>query len=171
MVRINAMNAKQATSVSENFEGEFRAELMPYRSLSRKGFRVLMFLVGFTCLVSGLAFMAIGAWPIFVFLGLDVLLIWLAFVFNYRAAQSKELVSVKRDEVRVEMHDPRGRIVEHIFNPFWTRFEVFRHEEIGITRMQLTSRGTCLPIGSFLNPADRESFASAFSSALKAARS
>ena len=60
----------------------------------------------------------------------------------------------------------RGKITEHRFNPFWTRFEVVRHHEFGITHMALAGKGRELAIGSFLNPDDRESFAQAFSSAL-----
>ncbi len=58
----------------------------------------------------------------------------------------------------------------HTFNPFWTRFEVDRHDEIGITSMRLTTKEFSLSIGAFLNPDDRESFARAFKNALGRAK-
>ena len=56
------------------------------------------------------------------------------------------------------------------FNPFWSRFSVARHAEIGITRMQVETQGHAVSIGGFLNPDDRESFAAAFSQALATAK-
>jgi len=150
----------------ESCKPDFVAELRPHRSLGRTGFLVLMGFISFTCLLSGFLFLLAGAWPVFLFFGLDVLVIWAAFKLNYRAARARERVSVQREELKVERIDPAGRVVEHRFNPFWTRFEIDRHEEYGITAMWLSSRNTRLMIGSFLNPADRESFAFEFGNAL-----
>ena len=57
-------------------------------------------------------------------------------------------------------------MVEHRFNPFWARFRVRRHSEIGIVSMHVTGEGQRTDIGSFLNPDDRESFARALTGAL-----
>lgn len=145
---------------------EFVAELFPHRSLSRKGFMILMTVLCLTCLSSGVIFLVIGAWPVFIFLGLDVLIVWLAFKLNYRAARTREIISVSRDRLCVQQISPSGKIARHEFNPFWTRLVIDRHEVIGIIRMQLQNRSARLDIGSFLNPADRESFAAEFSNAL-----
>lgn len=145
---------------------EFVAVLTPYRSMGRTGFLLLMAFVTFTCVVSGLMFLVIGAWPVFIFMILDILVVYAAFKINYRAAKARERVSVGRDELKIEKTLPSGRIIEHRFNPFWTRFEVNRHDEYGILSMRIASRGKELDIGSFLNPDDRESFAFAFGAAL-----
>ena len=53
----------------------FSALLTPHRSLNRTGFLVLM---AFLCAVSfaaGMVFLLMGAWPVFGFFGLDVLVI------------------------------------------------------------------------------------------------
>jgi len=149
---------------------DFVAELTPYRSLGRAGFLWLMAFISFTCLVSGLLFLVMGAWPVFLFMSLDILIVYAAFKLNYRAARAKERVSVCRDELKIEKFHPSGRVSKHFFNPFWTRFEVNRHEEYGILSMRLTSQGKELDIGSFLNPGDRESFAFAFGAALNRAK-
>lgn len=145
---------------------EFIAELTPHRSLGRNGFLVLMGFIGVTCFLSGMMFLVMGAWPVFIAMGLDALIIWFAFKMNYRAAKAREVISVARQEVKIQKFDPAGRIETHTFNPFWTRFEIDRHDEIGITSMRLTTKEFSLPIGAFLNPDDRESFASAFKNAL-----
>ena len=149
---------------------EFCAELTPYRSLGRTGFIVLMSFVGGSCFLSGMMFFLMGAWPVVFFLALDVLIVWGAFHLNYRAARRLERISIWRDQLLIEITEPNGRVAKHHFNPFWTRFEVKRHNEIGITSMQVTSRKQNLRIGDFLNPDDRESFALAFSNALGRAK-
>jgi uncharacterized membrane protein len=148
----------------------FSAILTPHRSLGRRGFAILMgFLVVFW-LVMGSVFLSLGAWPIFGFLGLDVLAIWLAFRWNYRAARAREMVSVSRTRLDIRKVAPSGRTEDHAFNPFWARFRVSRHDEIGITGMKVEAEGRAVGLGSFLNPDDRESFATAFGRALATAR-
>ncbi len=148
----------------------FRALLVPHRSLGRRGFVVLMgALVAFWALYGGI-FLAMGAWPIFGFFGLDVLAVWLAFRWNYRAARAREEVSVSRTALDILKVAPSGRSEEHHFNPFWARFEVARHDEIGITRMAVSDKTRYVPVGAFLNPDDRETFATAFGRALKTAK-
>jgi uncharacterized membrane protein len=148
----------------------FRALLTPHRSLGRTGFMVLMGTLAAIWLVAGAIFLARGAWPVFGFFGLDLLLVYGAFRLNYRAARAREEVSLSRTSLDIRNIAPSGRAVAHHFNPFWSRFSVARHAEIGITSMAVDSRGESVPIGSFLNPDDRESFASAFSGALARAK-
>lgn len=149
----------------------FKALLTPYRSLGRTGFLVLMSALTFGWLVTGVFFLAHGAWPIFGFFGLDVLLLYVAFRLNYRAARVREEVSVSRTALDIRKTAPSGRFEEHHFNPFWAKFSVSRHSEIGITGMAVEGQGQHVSIGSFLNPGDRESFANAFQQALTRAKS
>ena len=148
----------------------FCALLTPHRSLGRTGFIALMGVLGFVWLATGLFFLSIGAWPVFGFFGLDVVLVYVAFRLNYRAARAREEVSVSRTALDIVKVAPSGRRQEHRFNPFWARFRVARHEEIGITGMAVEGEGRHVPIGSFLNPDDRESFATAFGRALATAK-
>lgn len=149
----------------------FRALLTPHRSMGRTGFLFVMGIFVFIWLTFGAMFLSMGAWPVFGFFGLDVLLIYIAFRANYRAARIREEVTVSRTALDIVKVAPSGRSQAHRFNPFWARFRVARHEEIGITAMNVEGQGLSVPIGSFLNPADRESFAAAFGRALATARS
>lgn len=149
----------------------FHALLTPHRSLGKTGFAVLMGALAFGWLATGALFLSRGAWPVFGFFGLDVLLVYGAFKLNYRAARAREEVSVSRTALDIRKIAPSGKAESYRFNPFWTRFEVARHEEIGITAMAVQAKSQIVPIGSFLNPDDRESFAAAFSRALATAKS
>ncbi|AZO11496.1 MULTISPECIES: DUF2244 domain-containing protein [unclassified Mesorhizobium] len=148
----------------------FQALLTPHRSLGRTGFFILMAALLFGWAVTGAIFLAHGAWPVFGFFGLDVIGVYVAFRLNYRAARAREEISVSRTSLDIRKTAPSGRSEAHHFNPFWTRFSIARHTEIGITRMAVEAQGKSVSIGGFLNPDDRESFASAFSRALATAK-
>lgn len=148
----------------------FSALLTPYRSLGRNGFKLLMAALIACWLFVVLLFWSIGAWPIIGFFGLDVLAIYLAFRFNYRAARAREEISVSRSQLSIRQYAASGKLKAYRFNPFWTRFRVARKPDIGITDMRVESRDQAVAIGSFLNPDDRERFAHAFGAALVEAR-
>ena len=95
----------------------------------------------FGWLATGAIFLAHGAWPVFGFFGLDVLLVYVAFKLNYRAARAREEVSVSRTSLDIRKVAPSGRAEAHHFNPFWARFSVARHDEIGITSMAVEAQG------------------------------
>ena len=149
----------------------FRALLTPHRSLGRTGFLVLMGTLTFGWLVTGAFFLSRGAWPVFGFFGLDVVLLYVAFRMNYRAARAREEVSVSRTALDIRKTAPSGKSQDYRFTPFWAKFAVSRHDEIGITQMAVEGQGRRVPIGGFLNPDDRERFAKAFSQALVKAKS
>ncbi|WP_455269435.1 DUF2244 domain-containing protein [Rhizobium herbae] len=159
------MNDGNAEIVSEE-QPVFAAELTPYRSLGIKGFKVFLLIAALMSLVHIFVFVVIGAWPIVFFFGLDFLLLFGAFWLNYRSARAREEISVSRTDVAVRKFTPAGRMTEHRFNPFWARFNISRHQEIGIVSMRLSDRQRTTDIGSFLNRDDRETFATAFSGAL-----
>ena len=148
----------------------FAAELVPYRSLGKRGFRILLMITGAVCAVHAVFFMATGAWPIGLFFGLDFLLLYGAFWLNFRSAKAREEVFVSRTDLAIRKFTPSGHVTEHRYNPFWARFFVKRHDEFGILSMQVRGQGQRTEIGSFLNPDDRESFAKAFKRALATAK-
>ena len=125
------MSQNNAVPAAE--EPLFRALLTPHRSLGRTGFAVLMGALLFGWAVTGAHFPGQGAWPVFGFFGLDVLLVYVAFRLNYRAARAREEVSVSRTGLDIRKVAPSGKAEAHRFNPFWARFSVARHDEIGIT--------------------------------------
>jgi len=148
----------------------FSALLAPYRSLNRTGFVVLMAFLSFVSFVAGVAFLLMGAWPVFGFFGLDVLVIYWAFKVNFRTAQAREEISVTPSELRVRRVSHRGHVAEWVLNPLWVRLDQQVHEEYGVERLYLVSGGHHVSIGRFLGPDEKASFAKALNAALAAAR-
>lgn len=147
----------------------FSAVLRPHRSLSRGGFVLLMSVIGVVSFVAGMAFLAIGAWPVLGFFGLDVLLVWLAFHLNYRAARAFETIEIYERELVVTQIAASGRALHHGFNPYWARVSLATLPD-GRTDLRLSSHGRVLSFGRFLTDDERREFADALDVALVQAR-
>ena len=148
----------------------FSAIITPHRSLSGKGFLAVMALVGGLSFIGGMFFFVLGAWPVVGFLGLDVLLVYWAFRANDRAAAAFEEVTVTPSELRLRRVSHRGEVAEWTLNPLWTRLDREKHEEFGLLKLFVVSRGRRFAVAGFLSPKERESFAAALSAALGEAR-
>lgn len=145
----------------------FSARLTPHRSLPANGFVALMALIGALSLSTALMFLAVGAWPIVGFLALDVAIIFLAFQINYRAARAYEEVIVTPSELVVRRVSAWGRVKVETLHPFWTRLKTAYDEDAEqVLAIKLVSKGRYVPVGAFLNPDDKESFANALGDAL-----
>jgi len=148
----------------------FSAQITPHRSLSHVGFLVLMLVFGGISFVTGMLFMMTGAWPICGFFGLDVLLLYWAFRLNYRHALAYEEVEVTSSRLTVRKVSHRGRAREWVLNPLWVRLVKVAHEDFGIEKLLLVSRGRQLAIANFLSPDEKASFAFELDNALSEAR-
>lgn len=148
----------------------FSARLTPYRSLGPRGFLLLMLMTGAICFVSGFLFLMVGAWPVFGFFGLDLLIVYVAFRLSYDQARAFEEVHVSATEIRVVRVGQRGETQEIHLNPAWARLDVTRIADEGVVALKIVSHGKAHDIGAFLNPPDRESFAAALATALATAR-
>lgn len=145
----------------------FAARLTPHRSLPRNGFVLLMLLIGGLTLSTGVMFLAIGAWPIVAFLILDVVIILLAFHLSYRSGRAYEEVTVTPDALTIKRVSPWGRVSVDELHPVWTRLKTaYDEEEERVLAIKLESKGKQVPVGAFMNPDDKESFANALGEVL-----
>src|SRR5229473_3689364 len=148
----------------------FSARLTPHRSLNRTGFLVLMAFLSAVSFAAGVAFLLMGAWPVFGFFGLDVLVIYWAFRINFRRANATEDIVVTPSELRVRRVSHRGHVVEWVLNPLWVQFEQKSHAEFGIEKLYLVSRGRRVSVARFLGADEKASFAKALTAALQTAK-
>jgi uncharacterized membrane protein len=148
----------------------FSALLTPHRSLSRTAFLVLMGFVGVISFAAGVAFWLMGAWPVFGFFGLDALAIYWAFKINFRHGKAMEEIRITPSELRLRRVSHRGQAVEFVLNPLWVQLDQEIHDEYGVEKLYLLSRGRRVSVGSFLGPDEKASFAKALNAALQAAR-
>jgi len=147
----------------------FEALLTPHRSLGRRGFLLVMGLLGLFSFAAGLAFLLAGAWPVVGFLGLEVLLVWLAFRLNDRHARQYERLRLTRDALQVERVTHYGERRSWWLEPTWLRVEIEEPPEPD-SPLTLSARGRSLSIGSFLGAEERLDLARALRRALAEAR-
>lgn len=145
----------------------FDAILRPHRSLSPTGFIILMSLVATVGFGAGITFLLIGAWPVFGFCGLEVVLLYVCFRLSYRGARIFERVRLTEGRLIVERWGLDGRVRQWSFQPYWLRVTIDDPPEPN-SPLLLSSHGHSLAIGSFLTVAERLELARALRQALAA---
>ena len=144
------------------------AVITPNRSLSPRGFAILIgALVGLNLIIGGF-FLALGAPPVPIFLGLDVLAVFIAFQVSFRRARMAERVQVSAEEVQVRHETPQGG------RTVWrspTAFTAVALEDVGHSaRVRLSLSGRGLVVGAALSPRERLDFGRALEAAVLSAR-
>ncbi len=97
----------------------FQAVIVPHRSLSPRGLRLL---VGGLCLVSGAwatAFWLLGAWPVAGFSGAEVLLALALLRHNARGVRASEVLLLTESGLAVIRTDMHGRRQEQTLPAAW----------------------------------------------------
>lgn len=144
----------------------FDAVLYPNRSLGRFGFHLLMAAIVLVSGAIGAAFVLAGAWPVTGFLGLDVLLLYLAFRWNYRQGRRAEFIQLDGAELAVRRVEPSGRRREWRFDAYWVHVTI----DDPSNQLTLSSHGRTLEVGAFLSPEERLEVSKALRAALAAHR-
>ena len=141
------------------------AVLHPYRSLPPRAFIVLMAGLATLSLVAGTICVAVGAWPVFGFFGVDVVLVYLAFRLSYRSARQHERVRLTEESLTVERVSVRGARHRWRFEPYWIRILFEENEDTN--SLAVASHGRTLVLGGFLAPGERRAFARQLARALE----
>lgn len=145
------------------------AVIAPNRSMGGVGFKIVLgVLAGMAALVS-VFFFIIGAWPAPLFLGLEVVLVYVALKASFRALDRRERLRVSAETVEViEERDGRSRMV-------WTSPTAFTNvdlEALGEHEMRVRLRlsGRRRSVGKALSPPEREALGQALREAIRRAR-
>lgn len=142
----------------------FDAVLYPNRSLSNTGFLLLMVGIAVVSGLVGLGFALVGAWPVTGFLGLDVVLLYLAFRWNFQQSSKVDTIRLDQCGLTVRRTLPHGKEQEWHFETVWV--QVVEEDR----QLKLRSHGNELTIGEFLTADERQTLARALKSAIQAHR-
>ena len=145
------------------------AVITPHRSLSERGFIVLIAVVTLANCASAAVFVAMGATLVPIFLAIDVFAVLIAFVASFRAGKRVERVQVTAREVRVTHETPSSSRVVWESPTAFTRVAVEKDEErtVGVNLML---SGREMPVAIALSPRERGEFAQALQLAIWEAR-
>ena len=147
----------------------FEAVIVPHRSLSPRGLRILLTAIAGGCALTALRFWLIGAWPVIGFSVAEVgLAAWLLRL-NAQRARGSELVLLSERTLRIVRTDPEGRQQERVLPSAW--LNVLLEEAPGrIPRLLLAVRQQREEIGKVLGEAAKRELAQALRAALHRAR-
>jgi len=144
--------------------------LTPHRSLSKRGFVLLLCVLAVYNLIVAAFLVAIGAFPVPVFLGLDFVALIVAFRVSYGGARQAERVQVSADQVRVT-HELKGRSREVWASPTaFTRVSLEPQGRYG-DRVRLRMSNRALTVAGSLGPKQRRAFAAELEQAIRSAKS
>jgi len=138
--------------------------IWPYRSLSPRGFALVMIALGALAFCIGLGFFLMGAWPVIGFLGLELLVVWLAFKMNYRAAKRRQHLTATSRQLTIENVSPAGDSQTTAVPTAWAQVELTPRDEPEMharqrQRIVVRSHGLATEIGGFLHPAEAPTLA------------
>lgn len=144
----------------------FATVLRPHRSISPRAVNAVVAVVGALWGAWSLFFIALGAWPVFPLLGLEVVLLYVALRINLRGARAFEAIRLTADALTVETVDPWGARRRFSFQPHWLQVSA-DDAEGGGRGVRLRSHGRSLTIAAFLLPEERRRLAAALKAALR----
>ena len=141
------------------------ASLHPHRSLSPKGFALVMAAVALCGSAVGFSFFLAGAWPVAGFAGLEILLLYFAFKMNFRDARRMEHIRLTDEGLEITRVKPNGKRSRVVLEPTWLNVQMDDPPEHH-SQLVVASRGKGLILGAFLTPGERLEVAKALQAAL-----
>ena len=145
------------------------AEIRPNRSLSQRGFILLIAVITVFNCAAAAVFLSMGAIYVPMFLGLDVLAIVFAFLASFAAARQVERVVVTPRLIQVIRQTPRwSRLVWESPTAF-TRVQLVVEDDQAVG-LRLKLSGKEAPVAQALSPGERAAFAEALERAIRSAR-
>lgn len=144
----------------------FQATIRPHQSLGPDGFRIVMGLCCAVSLVTSIACVRAGFWPVAGFFGLDMIALYVALKASFRRGRSFEEVVITPIEVMLARVTHRGERREWRFNPLWTKLTRVEDEEYGMQSLTLESRREFVVVARDASPPEREVIAEGLTRAL-----
>lgn len=133
----------------------YSAVLRPHRSSGVLGARIVTLIVASLLGAIGMGFVLAGAWPILPFLGLEVVVLYVALRFNQRAGNAEEAINLTRRALTVRRTDHWGNQSSFSFSPHWLQVNLLPLPG-NDNQLELRSQGRSLAIAKFLTPDERE---------------
>ena len=142
------------------------AEIWPNRSLSERGFIILISVITAANCASALVFLRLGAPYVLPFLAVDLLAVICAFLVSFRSGRVIERVQVSPSEVKVTYESPKATRVVWESPTAFTRVTTERDNDDRVTALRLALSGRETAVAQALSPGERAAFAKALEDAI-----
>ena len=135
-----------------------KLRLEPPKSLRPKGASLVLIILGGFGFVISLSFMVFGAWPVFGFMALDVLLIYIAFQAQYRRSDRGEEITISNDKIEIKYFKGGSCVKTILLNKYWAKLEHFNSFNRQ-SKLMFSSHGKFSEIGGFLSLKEKQKLA------------
>lgn len=136
----------------------FQAELRPNRSGSRRALKwMAMAVAGVMAVVAG-GFTLAGAWPVFGFMGVELLALVALLHYNLRRTATVERIAVTEKQLHLERINHWGRHESWSFPRHWARVKLVGPDAPN-GRLEFRSHGHAVIFGRFLTAQERSEIA------------
>jgi uncharacterized membrane protein len=143
----------------------FEAVIVPHRSLSPRGLRILIGVICLLCGLTVLRFWFIGAWPVAAFSVVEIGIAIFLLRLNASRARASELVLLSEDALRIVRTDRTGKRDERVLPVGW--LNVVIDEPPGrVPKLFLVARGVREEIAATLGEAEKRDLCAALHAAL-----
>ncbi len=143
----------------------FEAVIVPHRSLSKRGLRLLIGAICGLSLCSTSIFWWLGAWPVAGFNGVEITAAILLLRYNARAVRANEVILLSASSLRVIRTAVDGKRTECELRPAWLRVDVV--ERPGrVPGLFLGTHGERVEVGASLGEPEKLDLAGALKDAL-----
>jgi uncharacterized membrane protein len=149
---------------------QFEALIVPHRSLSRRGLRVLMASIVLLSAVLVLRFWFIGAWPVVAFSVVEIGLALFLLRLNEKRARASELIMLSDAGLQIVRTDARGRRQEMLLPVGWLN-AVMEEPPGAVPKLLLVAHGLREEIAAALGSAEKRDLWAALREALHRLRS
>jgi uncharacterized membrane protein len=157
-------------AVSRSDIPSYEVRLWPHRSLPRKGFRIVMTIVGIALALPVLPLMGTRVmWALLPFLVGAWGLLYLLIKRNYRDGRLEEHLRLWPDMICVERREPTGAMLRWQANPYWVDLTMHPNARPE-NYLTLRGAGRLIELGAFLVPEEREALFTQLNDALARVR-
>ncbi len=129
-------------------------KIYPNQSLTPKGLLLLMFLITIPASFIGITFFILGAWPVLGFMGLEVLLIYIAFKVLFYKNKFYEHIILDKEKLSIFFKKQNNTITKIELEPTWLQVQIeniYESEDM----LTISSHGKKIILANFLIPEER----------------
>ena len=129
-------------------------KVYPNQSLTYKGLFFLMLFITIPASYIGISFYFMGAWPVLGFMGLEIILIYIAFKILFKRSESYEHILLDRTKLKIFYNNKNKTLKEIELEPTWLQVkieDIYKNKGV----LTLSSHGKKIVLGNFLVPEER----------------
>ena len=140
------------TSAQEDENIRYSRVLRPHRSSSERAIKIVTGFVLCLFIPTGTIFLLVGAWPVFGFMGLEVIALIFALRYNHKVGPAFEVITITDKEFRHSKVSHWGKRKLTSFQPQWLQVRIDEASQ----QLIAGTHGKRVIIGKFLTDDERE---------------